>query len=263
MRCDMFARSSCSRWRSVCSRCSCTTSICAASCGEIAHARPEWLVLSLATMFVNLAIRALRWQYLLEPLGNDQLRELRFARRRSALRRAACCRPRRRGHPAVFSVATRSRQRDGRVRDDHPRAAARHGDGAGAARVVRVRLRPRSCARRIRWRSPAVKWAGARRRRPSALVGARRAVRAGRPSRNACTRCSTRARTACCRRGLPGCSARIAEKFVAGLGGDPPARAACSSRWSGRFRSGCGSASASGRSPWPSALRCRSPARFC
>jgi uncharacterized protein (TIRG00374 family) len=37
---------------------------------EIAHARPEWLVLSLGTMFVNLAIRAWRWQYLLEPLGH-------------------------------------------------------------------------------------------------------------------------------------------------------------------------------------------------
>lgn len=36
----------------------------------IAHARPAWLALSLATMFVNLAIRAFRWQYLLEPLGS-------------------------------------------------------------------------------------------------------------------------------------------------------------------------------------------------
>ena len=36
---------------------------------EIAHARLPWLALSLATMFVNLAIRSLRWQYLLEPLG--------------------------------------------------------------------------------------------------------------------------------------------------------------------------------------------------
>jgi uncharacterized protein (TIRG00374 family) len=35
----------------------------------IARARPEWLALSLATMFVNLAIRALRWKFLLEPLG--------------------------------------------------------------------------------------------------------------------------------------------------------------------------------------------------
>lgn len=37
--------------------------------GEIAHSRPEWLALSLATMFLNLALRAHRWQYLLEPLG--------------------------------------------------------------------------------------------------------------------------------------------------------------------------------------------------
>ena len=36
----------------------------------IARARAGWLALSLATMFVNLAIRAFRWQYLLEPLGS-------------------------------------------------------------------------------------------------------------------------------------------------------------------------------------------------
>jgi len=36
---------------------------------DIIRARPEWLILSLATMFVNLAIRALRWKYLLEPLA--------------------------------------------------------------------------------------------------------------------------------------------------------------------------------------------------
>ena len=35
----------------------------------IRRARPEWLALSLATMFLNLAIRALRWKFLLEPLG--------------------------------------------------------------------------------------------------------------------------------------------------------------------------------------------------
>lgn len=35
----------------------------------IAKARPEWLALSLATMFLNLAIRALRWKFLLEPLA--------------------------------------------------------------------------------------------------------------------------------------------------------------------------------------------------
>ena len=37
---------------------------------EIVHARPEWLVLSLVTMIVNLAIRSVRWKYLLEPLGH-------------------------------------------------------------------------------------------------------------------------------------------------------------------------------------------------
>lgn len=36
---------------------------------QIVHARFEWLLLSLATMLVNLAIRSWRWQYLLEPLG--------------------------------------------------------------------------------------------------------------------------------------------------------------------------------------------------
>src|SRR5262245_23622127 len=36
---------------------------------DIVHARPEWLMLSLATMTSNLAIRSLRWRYLLEPLG--------------------------------------------------------------------------------------------------------------------------------------------------------------------------------------------------
>src|SRR5215212_4471550 len=35
----------------------------------IAGARPQWLALSLATMFLNLSIRALRWKYLLEPLA--------------------------------------------------------------------------------------------------------------------------------------------------------------------------------------------------
>ncbi len=37
---------------------------------NIVRARPEWLLLSLLTMIVNLALRALRWQYLLEPLGH-------------------------------------------------------------------------------------------------------------------------------------------------------------------------------------------------
>jgi glycosyltransferase 2 family protein len=35
----------------------------------IVRARPQWLLLALVTTVVNLAIRSLRWQYLLEPLG--------------------------------------------------------------------------------------------------------------------------------------------------------------------------------------------------
>lgn len=36
---------------------------------QIVHAHVGWLAASVATMVVNLAIRAWRWQYLLEPLG--------------------------------------------------------------------------------------------------------------------------------------------------------------------------------------------------
>jgi uncharacterized protein (TIRG00374 family) len=36
---------------------------------DITRARPGWLALSLGSMVLNLAIRSLRWQYLLEPLG--------------------------------------------------------------------------------------------------------------------------------------------------------------------------------------------------
>jgi glycosyltransferase 2 family protein len=37
---------------------------------DIVRARPEWLALSLAMSTLKLAIQALRWQYLLEPLGH-------------------------------------------------------------------------------------------------------------------------------------------------------------------------------------------------
>ncbi len=36
---------------------------------QIVQARPDWLAFALATMLVNLSLRAWRWQYLLEPLG--------------------------------------------------------------------------------------------------------------------------------------------------------------------------------------------------
>ena len=38
--------------------------------GEIVHARVRWLMISFVTAILALVIRALRWQYLLEPLGH-------------------------------------------------------------------------------------------------------------------------------------------------------------------------------------------------
>src|SRR5882672_2238995 len=38
--------------------------------GSISRAHPLWLSVSVMTMVANLAIRSLRWQYLLEPLGH-------------------------------------------------------------------------------------------------------------------------------------------------------------------------------------------------
>ena len=110
--------------------------------------RPEWLALSLATMFLNLAIRALRWQYLLEPLGPTTFGS---AFRATAVGFAASARPagaRRRGHSPVFPGSADAA------------GSERHMTATGAfatiilerlldivtvlvpARVVRVRLRP-------------------------------------------------------------------------------------------------------------------------
>src|SRR5436190_20342720 len=40
----------------------------------IVHARAGWLGVSVAMAILNLVIRALRWQYLLEPLGHARFR---------------------------------------------------------------------------------------------------------------------------------------------------------------------------------------------
>jgi len=37
---------------------------------RIAHADPMWLAAALVSIFANLAVRSIRWRYLLEPLGN-------------------------------------------------------------------------------------------------------------------------------------------------------------------------------------------------
>ncbi|HKT81448.1 MAG TPA: lysylphosphatidylglycerol synthase transmembrane domain-containing protein [Vicinamibacterales bacterium] len=41
---------------------------------EIKNAQPLWLGLSLASMYLNLAIRSMRWQYLLAPMGRVRFR---------------------------------------------------------------------------------------------------------------------------------------------------------------------------------------------
>ena len=74
---------------------------------DIVSARPEWLALSLATMFVNLAIRALRWQYLLEPLGTPSFANVFRATAVGFAASAVCC-PRvpARSFAHIFSRAT-------------------------------------------------------------------------------------------------------------------------------------------------------------
>jgi hypothetical protein len=62
----------------------------------VSHARSftpafDWLTLSLLTMFANLAIRAWRWQYLLEPLGATSFGNA-FARRPWVSRPRVFCR---------------------------------------------------------------------------------------------------------------------------------------------------------------------------
>ena len=68
--------------------------------------------------------------------------------------------PGRRGHSAVSAGAPRGPQRDRRLRDDHPRAAARPDDRAAAVRVVRADRRLPASSRAIRHSSPASSWAG-------------------------------------------------------------------------------------------------------
>ena len=107
------------------------------------QARPAWLLLSVVAdvrqsrdPFVSLAIsaRAARQRELRQRLPRDR-------RRVRGKQRAAGAG--RRGHSPVFSGAPRADERDRRLRDDRPRAPARHGDRARAAGLVRLRLRAR------------------------------------------------------------------------------------------------------------------------
>ena len=70
---------------------------------EIVHARFDWLMLSLLTMFANLAIRAWRWQYLLEPLGPTSFANAFRATAVVSRRRAFFQRARERSFALTFS----------------------------------------------------------------------------------------------------------------------------------------------------------------
>ena len=239
----------------------------AASAPRSSARGPNGWRLSLATMFVNLAIRALRWQYLLEPLGHDEFRATRFARRRSGFA-ASSVLPARAGEvirPYFLArqapTADGTDERDRRLRDDHSRAAARHGDRARAAGVVRLRVRPAISPAPTRRGFAAVKWAGA-----SAGGGVA-------SPRWSCCSCSpaipARLGRAMARleqvlpSALAGLIAQIAEKFARGLGAiRRPGRLLVALAWSfplwlsicARHLGGRGGVSAS---------TCRSPARFC
>ena len=202
--------------------------------GEIVRARPEWLALSLATMFVNLAIRAWRWQYLLEPLGATELRE-RVSRHRGRLcREQRAAGARRRGHSPVFSraaPASTADERHRRVCDDHPRARCSTSSPCSCCSRRSCSCSDATCTCANPVASRLVKWAGVdcRGRSPSAPG---RAVRAGRRSRRGCGRAS-RGSSRCCRRRWPGCSRRSPRSSRAGSARSA-SRAGCwsRSRWS-------------------------------
>jgi hypothetical protein len=109
-------------------------------------------VLSLATMLVNLAIRALRWQYLLEPLGHtsfmNSFRATAVGFAASSVLPAAPAR-------SFAPISSRARRRrsegthdgDRRVRDDHPRALL------DTVTVLILSPRSSSCSARISPRS--------------------------------------------------------------------------------------------------------------
>ena len=104
---------------------------------NIVRARPEWLGFSLATMFVNLAIRSLRWQYLLEPLGEASFAN---AFRATAVGFAASALlPARAGE--VIRPYFLAHQRDRSLRHSYSRALALSRHRPGIAGGVRLPVR--------------------------------------------------------------------------------------------------------------------------
>ncbi len=226
---------------------------------EIVHAHPGWLLLSLATMLLNLVIRAWRWQFLLEPLGKAS-----FA---NSFRATAVGFAARSFLPAAAGELVRPYFLSRR----EPMSAT----GAFATIVIERLLDTITVlillasyvfvfGRGLSDVNPtalaAVKWAGATAGAVS-MVALRRPVRHGRAIRRGSRRCSS-AWSRSCRprsRGSSRASPRSSRRASAPSGG----RDRWSRRCSGRFRCGCASRSGSGRWPGRSGSTCRSPVRSC
>ena len=226
---------------------------------EIAHAQPGWLLLSLATMVLNLVIRAWRWQFLLEPLGKAS-----FA---NSFRATAVGFAARSFLPAAAGEFVRpyflSRREPmsatGAFATIVHRAPARHGHGARPARCRTSSCSGASLSDVNPAAVAAVKWAGASAGAISIAALVVLFVMAGNPAR------------------LAAMFQRLEQVVPSALAGlhrshrrevrDRPGRhsqagTGWSRRWRRRFRCGCASRSASGRWPRRSASTCRLPGRF-
>ena len=73
--------------------------------GEIVHARVRWLTVSFVAAILALVIRALRWQYLLEPLGHASFGNS-FRATAVGFAASSILPARGRGHSPIFSGAT-------------------------------------------------------------------------------------------------------------------------------------------------------------
>ena len=203
-------------------------------------ARSRWRRCSL-----NLAIRAWRWQYLLEPLGTPSFGN---AFRATAVGFAASeysAGAGGRGHSPLLSVARHERMSaTGAVCDGHPRAGARHAHRARAARGLTSSSFAPDLATTNAVAFEAVKWAGG-----TAAVGgdcdAGRLFRARRQS-GPVGRDAVRVSSGCCPRSWPGCSLASPRNSRPGWASSA-GPAVCWSRSSCRCRCGCRSRSASGR----------------
>ena len=244
----MSAPSSCWRSPSRCSRCSCATSICG---GVLARDRPR--AAGMAGAVAGDDVRQsgdprLRWQYLLEPLGETSFVQCvsRDGRRVRGEQRAAGAR--RRGHSPVFPRrATSGMSATGAFATIILERLLDTRDGARPARVLRLRLRPAISQPP----NPVGVRAGEvgrrdRRRRSRSPRSCVLFVLAGDPARlgRTLTRLERVMPSA-----LAGADRARRREVRARARRHPAARAGCWSRSPGRFRCGCRSPSASGRSP--------------